>query len=266
MGNQRPKFHFGMLLLVFLLAISSLQAQRIISGKVTDATSGEALIGANVLLTGSNIGTITDLDGLYRLEVPENLKKISFSYTGYTEQIIEIGTVNQIDIALRAGQQLDEIVVIGYGSVKKEDATGSVQSVNSANFNKGAITGAQELLAGKMAGVQITPAAEPGGGAAIRIRGGSSLSAVNDPLIVIDGIPVENSGIAGSRNALNIVNPADIETFTVLKDASATAIYGSRASNGVILITTKRVSLVKSYHWVTMEALVLATEEMKLMS
>jgi iron complex outermembrane receptor protein len=245
MGNQRPKFQNGMLLLVFLLAISSLQAQRIISGKVTDASSGETLIGANVLLTGSNIGTITDLEGMYKLEVPDNLKKISFSYTGYSEQIVEIGQSNQIDIALRAGQLLDEIVVIGYGTVKKGDATGSVQSVNSASFNRGAITGAQELLAGKMAGVQITPSAEPGGGAAIRIRGGSSLSAVNDPLIVIDGIPVENSGIAGSRNALNIVNPSDIETFTVLKDASATAIYGSRASNGVILITTKKGKLGK---------------------
>lgn len=120
MGNQRPKFQNGMLLLVFLLAISTLQAQRIISGKVTDASSGEALIGANVLLTGSNIGTITDLEGMYKLEVPDNLKKISFSYTGYSEQIVEIGQSNQIDIALRAGQLLDEIVVIGYGTVKKE--------------------------------------------------------------------------------------------------------------------------------------------------
>jgi hypothetical protein len=111
MGNQRPKFQNGMLLLVFLLAISSLQAQRIISGKVTDASSGEALIGANVLLTGSNIGTITDLEGMYKLEVPDNLKKISFSYTGYSEQIVEIGQSNQIDIALRAGQLLDEIKI-----------------------------------------------------------------------------------------------------------------------------------------------------------
>ena len=163
MGVQKPKFQIGILLLVFLIAISSLQAQRIISGKVTDASSGEPLIGANVLLTGSNIGTITDLDGVYKIEVPENLKKISFSYTGYSEKTVEIGQNDLIDIALSAGQLLDEIVVIGYGTVKKEDATGSVQSVNSASFNRGAITGAQELLAGKMAGVQITPSAEPGG-------------------------------------------------------------------------------------------------------
>jgi len=153
-----------------------------------------------------------------------------------------VGESNVLNVKMeQSTERLDEVVVIGYGTVKKSDATGSVTAINSDNFNMGAITSPQELVTGKIAGVQIVNGGgAPGEGATIRIRGGSSLSASNDPLIVIDGVPVDNDGITGMRNPLSTINPSDIETFTVLKDASATAIYGSRASNGVILITTKR--------------------------
>lgn len=220
-------------------------AQRTISGTVTDAETGETLIGANILVVGTSTGTITDFDGTYSLEVPADARELQFSYTGYTTQTITIGSSDVIDLQMSAGQVLDEVVVIGYGTVKREDATGSVQTINTDVFNRGAITSAQELIAGKVPGVAITPGSDPGGGATIRIRGGSSLNASNDPLFVIDGVPVENRGVAGSRNVLNLINPNDIENVTVLKDASATAIYGSRASNGVILITTKKGKLGK---------------------
>ena len=223
-----------------------LYGQRTLSGTVTDASNGEPLIGANILAVGTNTGTITEIDGSFTLQVPEGVDALQVSYTGYKTVKVPIGTANQLDIQLEPGSLLSEIVVIGYGTVKREDATGSVQTVNAEDFNKGSITGAQELLAGKVAGVQIITSGDPGGGAAIRIRGGSSLSASNDPLIVVDGVPVDNGGISGERNILNFINPNDIESFTVLKDASATAIYGSRASNGVILITTKKGKLGKT--------------------
>ena len=165
----------------------------------------------------------------------------SFLQEDITTKVITIGASNIINVQMIVGSVLEEVIIIGYGSTKKEDATGSIQVVNQKAFNKGSITSPQELLAGKIAGVNITTnSGAPGDGAVIRIRGGSSLNASNDPLIVIDGVPVDNGGISGSRNSLNLINPNDVETFTVLKDASATAIYGSRASNGVILITTKK--------------------------
>ncbi|MEO1263659.1 MAG: SusC/RagA family TonB-linked outer membrane protein [Bacteroidota bacterium] len=224
-------------ILLLPLAVFS---QRTISGVVSDAESGETLIGANILVEGTEVGTITDIDGSYTIELPAGATKLQISYTGYAMQVLEVGASNTLDVQMSSGEILNEVVVIGYGTVKREDATGAVQAVSTKDFNRGMITGPQELLAGKVAGVVITPSADPGGGAAIRIRGGSSLSASNDPLIVVDGIPLDNGGVSGSRNPLNIINPNDIETFTVLKDASATAIYGSRASNGVILITTKK--------------------------
>lgn len=220
--------------------------QRTITGTVTDASNGEPLIGANILAVGTNTGTVTEVDGTFTLEIPEGVTSLQVSYTGYRTVEVSVESTNQLDIRLEPGSVLNEIVVIGYGTIKREDATGSVQSVNAEDFNKGAITGPQELLAGKVAGVQIVTSGDPGGGAAIRIRGGSSLSASNDPLIVVDGVPVDNGGISGERNILNFINPNDIESFTVLKDASATAIYGSRASNGVILITTKKGHLGKT--------------------
>ncbi len=233
--------------LFLLLGMATLPAlgfsQRTISGTVSDASTGETLIGASILVVGTSTGTVTDVDGTYSLSVPAGATAIRFSYTGYETVEMALNASNTIDVKMPAGTLLNEIVVIGYGEVKKEDATGSVTEVNSEVFNRGAITAPQELLAGKVAGVQITPSSDPGGGAQIRIRGGSSLSASNDPLIVIDGIPLDNRGISGARNIFDFVNPNDIETFTVLKDASATAIYGSRASNGVIIITTKKGKL-----------------------
>jgi len=225
-----------------LLGSSALLAQRQLTGKVTDAENGESLIGASIIVEGTNIGTSTDFDGYYTLNIPATATSVRITYTGYATQTVALGASNNMDFQMSPSAALDEVVVIGYGTVKREDLTGSVQSVGTREFNKGAITSPQELLAGKIAGVQVTTGTEPGGGAVIRIRGGSSLSAINDPLIVIDGIPIATDKVSGTRNALNFINPNDVETMTVLKDASATAIYGSRASNGVILITTKKGS------------------------
>lgn len=229
----------GLLLFGLLLAAQSVFAQRTVSGTITDAETGDPLIGAYVLAQGTSSGTVTDFDGKYSFSLPAGVTTIEISYTGYGNQEIEVGNQTVIDVLMQSGQQLDEVVVIGYGTVKREDATGSVETVSAKSFNKGAISSAQELVAGKVSGVQITTDGSPGGGASIRIRGGSSLSASNDPLIVIDGVPLATDGVSGSRNPLSLINPNDIETFTVLKDASATAIYGSRASNGVVIITTK---------------------------
>lgn len=231
------------LLLALVLLPGLMLAQRTITGQVTDAETGETLIGANIVVVGTSTGTITDFDGNYELSLPDGYDVLSFSYTGYATQELKVGASNVLNLQMSAGSVLDEVVVIGYGTVKREDATGSVETISSDVFNRGAITSTQELIAGKVAGVSITPGTDPGGGATIRIRGGSSLNASNDPLIVIDGVPIENRNVSGARNPLNLVNPNDVETVTVLKDASATAIYGSRASNGVILITTKKGSL-----------------------
>lgn len=220
-------------------------AQRQITGKVTDAENAEALIGASVMVEGTTIGTATDFEGNYRLNLPADAKSLRVTYTGYTTQTFAVGASNVMDFKLSPAGVLEETVIIGYGRVKREDATGLVQSVSAVNFNKGAITGPQELLAGKVAGVVISTDGSPGGGSKIRIRGESSLSASNDPLIVVDGIPLDNGGVSGSRNQLNIINPNDIESITVLKDASAAAIYGNRASGGVIIITTKKGTLGK---------------------
>jgi len=240
-------YHFvSKLILSFGLIMAfviSLTGQRTIRGTVTDPDSGEGLIGANVVVKGTTVGTVTDFDGSYSLVVPEGFDILSFSYTGYTTIEVKLTNEDVVNVALGQGKLLEEVVLIGYGTVKRQDATGSIQSVSSKDFNKGAITGAQELLAGKIAGVVISTGGAPGEGAAIRIRGESSLQASNDPLIVIDGVPIEGDGVDGGRNPLNIINPNDIESFTVLKDASATAIYGNRASAGVILITTKKGSV-----------------------
>ncbi len=230
-------------MLVTAFAIS-LAGQRTIRGAVTDADNGEGLIGTNVVVKGSTVGTVTDFDGSYSLVVPDGYDILAFSYTGYNTVEVKLTNAGVVNVALDQGKFLDEVVLIGYGTVKRQDATGSVQSVSSKDFNKGAITGAQELLAGKIPGVVITTSGgAPGDGAVIRIRGESSLQASNDPLIVIDGVPVDNDAVSGGRNFLNVINPNDIESFTVLKDASATAIYGNRASAGVILITTKKGSV-----------------------
>lgn len=237
----RKKLYNKCILALFLLGMPLLIfGQRTISGTITEAETGEPLFGVNVLAKETSNGTVTDFDGKYTLEVGEDTKVLVFSYVGFQTQEIEITASDVIDVQLSSGELLEEVIVIGYGTVKRKDATGSLQAVTSGDFNKGAIAGPQQLLAGKVAGVSITTDGSPGGGSVIRVRGESSLSASNDPLIVIDGVPVENSGVSGSRNALNLINPNDIESMTVLKDASASAIYGNRASGGVILITTKK--------------------------
>ncbi len=232
--------HLSGVIVVVMFWSGFLSGQRTISGIISEAGTGEPLIGANILVTGTTLGTITNIDGEFTLQVPETATTLTISYTGYETVVYELNASNNISITMVQGTLLDEVIVIGYGTVKREDATGAIQSVSTKDFNRGLITGPQDLLAGKVAGVTISSGGAPGDGAAIRVRGESSLSASNNPLIVVDGVPLDNSGVAGSRNPLDIINPNDIETFTVLKDASATAIYGNRASGGVILITTKR--------------------------
>ncbi len=240
---MKLKFNFKSLLLLvsFLTFGNLLLAQRSIKGVVSDAQNKETLIGANVKVVGTAKGAVSDLDGNYSIELPAGATQLEFSYTGYATQIVTIGASNVVDIAMKQGRLMDELVVVGYGTQKRKDLTGSITSITSENFVKGAIQTPEQLVSGKVAGVQITSnGGRPGAGSTIRIRGGSSLNASNDPLIVIDGVPVDNGTINGASNPLGLINPADIESMTILKDASATAIYGVRASNGVIMIVTKR--------------------------
>ncbi len=217
-----------------------LTSQTTVTGKVTDAGTKEPLIGVYVVVKDTMLGATTDFDGNYELVVPRGKNTLVFSYVGYQSIEKKIGFESVINAELIQGQVLEDVVVIGYGTVKREDVTGTLTTVSSDQFNRGAITGAQELIAGKMPGVTITTGSGPGEGAKIRVRGESSLSASNDPLIVVDGVPIDNGGVSGGRNLLNTINPNDIENITVLKDASSAAIYGNRASAGVILITTKK--------------------------
>ncbi|WP_299225715.1 TonB-dependent receptor [uncultured Psychroserpens sp.] len=230
----------SLLLLTFLLS-ANLFAQTTVTGTVTDLADASPLPGVNILVKGTTTGASTDFNGNYSIKVNEG-DILVFSYLGYVTQEITYNGQSTIDVTLAEdAAQLDEIVLIGYGSAKKEDLTGSVEVVSSKDFNKGAIISADQLLQGKAAGVRITSAGgQPDAAPNIRIRGGASLSANNSPLIVIDGVPLDNGGTAGVSNPLNLINPNDIESFSILKDASATAIYGSRASNGVIIITTKK--------------------------
>ncbi|WP_373495029.1 SusC/RagA family TonB-linked outer membrane protein [Aquiflexum sp.] len=216
--------------------------QKVVTGTVTDQSSGEELPFVNVSIKGTTKGSITDIDGSYSIEVGSPNDVLVFSFIGFSRKEVRVGNQSIVNVQLEGDtKQLNEVVVIGYGTQRKSDLTGSVGSVSREDFNVGQVTNAEQLITGKIAGVQITPnSGRPGAGARIRIRGGSSLNASNDPLIVIDGVPLDNSGVAGTSNLLNFINPNDIETFDVLKDASATAIYGSRASNGVILITTRK--------------------------
>ena len=226
------------LLVGLFLSIGAFAQQIAVKGHVKD-TTGEPVIGANVLVKGTTNGTITDFDGNFMLNVPKDAI-LSVSFVGYKSA--EVKAASTVMVTLEDDSQvLDAVVVIGYGTVKKNDMTGSVTAIKPDKLNKGLITNAQDMMTGKIAGVSvISKGGAPGEGATIRIRGGSSLTAENDPLIVIDGLAMDNKGVKGLANPLSMVNPNDIESFTVLKDASATAIYGSRASNGVIIITTKK--------------------------
>ncbi|MDP2423819.1 MAG: TonB-dependent receptor [Bacteroidales bacterium] len=240
------KKHLAMLktlMIVLALAFTTQgYAQQLrISGKVSSTTDGQSIPGVNIVVKNTTSGTTTDINGNYSISVDRGVTMV-FSFIGYDTYEVLVGSQTTINVALQPSvTTLEEVVVIGYGTVKKSDATGSISTVSSKDFNRGAITSAQDLLVGKSAGVVITTSGgAPGSGSTIRIRGGSSLNASNDPLIIIDGVPIDNINVSGSSNFLSFINPNDIESFTVLKDASATAIYGSRASNGVIIITTKR--------------------------
>ena len=232
-----------LLFLVLLLPFSSF-AQSTLSGVVLDSKSNQTIPGVNVTVQGTQQGVATDFDGKFQLSNLKSGDKIVVSFLGYQEQIFSFENQKSINIKLvEEANQLQEVVIqVGYGSVKKKDATGAVTTLSSEDFNKGSVVTAENLLSGKIAGVTINTSGAPGSGSEIRIRGGSSLSASNDPLIVIDGLPISNIGVNGATSILSSINPNDIASFTVLKDASATAIYGSRASNGVIIITTKKGS------------------------
>ena len=235
------KINLNSFLLILLLCPIFIFGQTSINGIVTDEISSSPIAGVNVLVKGSNTGTATDFDGNYSI----NLKKgdiLSFSYVGYMTQQVTLGDQTSLNIVLiEDTSSLDEIVVIGYGSVKKEDLTGAADLVTSEDFNQGPVLSPQQLIVGKIAGVSVTSSSgSPGDGQSIRIRGLGSLSLTNSPLIVLDGLPLNDGGVGGSRNPLNMVSPNDIESMVILKDASATAIYGSRGANGVILITTKK--------------------------
>ena len=230
------KFNFDKLPKLLLLVLVGLAmgnfayAQRTITGLVTDDT-GEPLIGANVSVVGTSAGTVTDIDGTYSLRVPDGGQQILFSYTGYADQTIDIGSSNVINATMAEGEVLEELVVIGYGTAKQKEVTGAITSVKEEDFNKGNITNPVELLQGKVAGLTIArPGGNPNAGFGIRLRGLGSIGANSQPLIVIDGVP---------GGELNSVDPNDIASIDVLKDASAAAIYGTRGGAGVILITTK---------------------------
>jgi iron complex outermembrane receptor protein len=226
---------------LLLFSLAGFAQDKVITGKVTDST-GKGIPGVSVSVKGQpSRGTTTIENGNYSLSVPANATTLVFSSVGYGYREVNIsGATANITLATTSGS-LNEVVVIGYGTTRKKDLTGSVTAITSKDFNKGAITTPEQLIAGKVAGVQITSnGGAPGSGSTIRIRGGASLNASNNPLIVIDGVPVDNGGISGAANPLSLINPNDIESFNILKDASATAIYGSRASNGVIIITTKK--------------------------
>ncbi len=246
---NRTYLEIKSLALVFALALLPALAvaqNATLSGKITD-TKGETLIGATVLLEGTTIGGITDFDGNYQVaNIPPGTYKVLFTYVGFDRQSRDItlqpGQTAIINMQLtESTTMLAEAVVVGYGTTQTRDLTGAVTQLNSEDFLSGNVNTAEQLITGKVAGVQITSnGGAPGSGSRIRVRGGSSLNASNDPLIVIDGVPIDNQGIAGSANALNLINPDDIESMTLLKDASAAAIYGSRAANGVLIITTKK--------------------------
>ena len=265
------------LLLLIMLSTFVAKAQTSsLTGTILDET-GQSLPGASVQIKSLNISTTTDVSGKYHIAGLSNGSVlVTVSYIGYstTEQTVNIAGKTTANFSVKPdAQNLNEVVVIGYGTVEKKNLTGSVSTVSSKDFQTGNITSPEQLIAGKVAGVQITSnSGQPGAGSVIRIRGGASLNASNDPLIVVDGVPLSGSSIGGAANPLTLINPNDIETFTVLKDANATAIYGSRASNGVVLITTKKgkagapvinLSTVNSYGTIARQVNMLSAEQLR---
>ena len=220
------------------LSATAFAQQVIVKGHVKDS-AGEPIIGAAVRVNGQSGGAVTDIDGNFSIKADKGAT-VTVSYVGYEQAQVSVSN-NMVITLQEDNQSLKEVVVIGYGVAKKSDLTGSVTALKPDSKNKGVVVNAQDLMQGKIAGVNVTgDSGEPGAGTQIRIRGGSSLNASNDPLVVIDGVPMDNNKVNGSANLLSTINPQDIESFNVLKDASATAIYGSRGSNGVIIITTKK--------------------------
>lgn len=233
----------GMFLIFLTLSLwPEAHAQRTVTGRVTDATTQEALVGSNVIIKGTQRGINTDANGNYSLTIPSEDAVLVFGFIGYEKQEVPVNGRSTIDVALASGaSDLSQVVVIGYGSVAKKDMTGSITSLKSTEFNKGVINSPEQLLQGKVAGVNVTSASgEPGSRQSITIRGPGGVRTGSTPLFVLDGMALDNSSTGGATNPLNFLNPQDIESIDVLKDASATAIYGSRGANGVILITTKK--------------------------
>lgn len=239
-GRIRKRYRLLFVTLSMLFTITAF-GQNKVTGHVTDATTGQPVQSVTVTVSGAATATQTAADGSYSINVaPDGI--LVFTSVSYVTETVPVGGQSVVDVQMHplVEKLADVVVSIGYGTARKKDLTGSVTQVSASDFQSGQITTPEQLISGKVAGVQITSnGGAPGAGSTIRIRGGASLNASNDPLIVIDGVPLSGSGIAGSPNALGMINPDDIESFTVLKDASATAIYGSRASNGVIIITTK---------------------------
>ena len=226
--------------ILFLLFLSiGIFAQQSVSGLVTD-NSGNALPGVNVVIKGTNVGVSSDFDGNYQINA-NNGQILVFSYVGYETLELTVSGTNQDVVLTESSSELDEVVVIGYGTVRKKDLTGTVDLVTEKDFAKGSVVSPQQLIRGKVAGVSIVSnSGAPGDDSNVLIRGIGSLNLNSNPLYVLDGVPLDAGGVGGSRNGLNVINPNDIESISILKDASATAIYGSRAANGVVLITTKK--------------------------
>ncbi|RZJ89178.1 MAG: TonB-dependent receptor, partial [Hymenobacter sp.] len=237
------------IMLIFTLFQTVLAQSRSISGRVTDQKTGEGLPGATILLKGTTTGVSTSIDGRFTLNVPESGGTLVISSVGMATQEVAIGSRTTIDLVLAADtKQIEEVIVTGYGQQQeRREITGSVAVVSSAQYKDQSIIGVDQALQGRAAGVQVTQSSgTPGSGISIRIRGAASIGASNEPLYVVDGLPIITGNTtqlgAGNQltNGLNDLNPNDIESIEVLKDAAAAAIYGSRASNGVVLITTKR--------------------------
>lgn len=248
------KFIFSAFLLTVLgLAVPNLYAKSpnktahaaievTIKGRVTDATTKEPLVGCSVVIKGTQKGTNTDGNGNYTIAVPDDKAVLVFGFIGFDKQEIVVGSRTSIDVSLKSSaSELSQVVVIGYGTTTKKDATGALKTIKAADFNRGIVNSPEQLLQGRVAGVNVTSASgEPGGRQSITIRGPGGVRTGSTPLFVLDGIPLDNSSTGGSGNPMNFLNPQDIEAIDVLKDASATAIYGARGANGVVLITTKK--------------------------
>ena len=243
-----------LVLAVLIIAMLQATAQQAISGKITDADNGDALIGVSIMVQGTTTGTISDADGQYNLNITADAATLVLSYVGYKSKEVALNGQAILDIQLEVdAAQLEEVIVIGYGQQRKADLTTAVATLSAKDIKDQPVNSFDQALIGKLAGVQVLqPSGSPGAGVSIRVRGTGSITAGNEPLYVIDGVPVsndnnratgQNPGNSYSEQPINVLstlNPADIESIQVLKDASAAAIYGSRGSNGVVLITTKK--------------------------